>query len=73
MKWSNHEGTALPTTGDVDALIMNNDGPHSFCPSGRLRDVLLENSYLALTLDSVVTPWVPMGQSESYYANGDRG
>jgi hypothetical protein len=72
MKWSDHEDRTLPTMGDIDTL-MNNDGPHSLCPTGSLRDLFLENSYGALTLDSVVTPWVPMDQSESYYANGDRG
>ena len=72
MKWSDHEGRALPTTGDIDTL-MNNDGPHSLCPTGSLRDTFLENSYGALTLDSVVAPWVPMDRSESFYANGNSG
>jgi hypothetical protein len=52
---------------------MNSDGPHSLCPTGSVRDIFLEKSYGALTLDSVVTPWVSMDESERYYANGDRG
>ena len=72
MKWSDHEGRSLPTMSDIDTL-MNNHGPHSLCPTGSVRDLFLENSYGALTLDSVVTPWVSIDNSESYYSNGDRG
>jgi M6 family metalloprotease-like protein len=72
LRWSDHTERALPTVDQLNVL-MNHDGPHVLCPTGSIRDFFSENSYGKLTLESHVVDWVPMNQTESYYANGERG
>lgn len=72
MLWADHSDRILPTPANID-ILMNHKGPHPYCPTGSVRDVLLENSYGALSLESVVTPWIPINDTEIYYANGNRG
>lgn len=72
MQWSDHVEGDFPTREEIDILV-NHNGPHTLCPTGSLRDVFLENSYGALSLESTVVEWVPMDNTQSYYANGDRG
>ncbi len=72
MRWADHADRVLPTTENIDVL-MNQRGPHQFCPTGSVRDVFLESSYGALNLESVVTPWIPINDTEIYFANGNRG
>ena len=72
IRWSDHGGRAVPTQADVNVL-MNGAGPSPQAPTGSVRDIYLENSYGALSLDSTVTAWVTSNNSESYYAGGDSG
>jgi hypothetical protein len=72
MRWSDHLQRTLPSRDDLD-ILMNHVGSHPLCPTGSVRDVFLENSYGALTLNSTVVNWIPMDNTEKYYANGDRG
>lgn len=72
LRWSDNNPRVLPTRAQVDVL-MNNKGPHPLCPTGSVRDVFLENSYGALKLESVVTPWILMDNTELYYSNSTRG
>jgi M6 family metalloprotease-like protein len=73
IRWSDHAGRTLPSAADVDVL-MNNVGPDpSLAPTGSVRDVYLENSYGALSLDSTVADWVTSDNTEAYYANGNSG
>ena len=72
LQWSDHSDRMLPTREDYE-ILMNNDGPHSLCPTGSVRDVFLQNSYGALEVDSYVTDWIPMNGTEAYYSNGDKG
>jgi M6 family metalloprotease-like protein len=73
IRWADHTSRTLPTSADVDVL-MNNAGPHpTLAPTGSLKDVYLENSYGALSIESTVAEWVTSDQTEQYYANGQSG
>ena len=73
MQWSDHlNETGFPTPSELD-ILMNHDGPHNLCPTGSIRDVYLEKSYGALSLESTVVAWVPMDNTQAYYANGLEG
>jgi M6 family metalloprotease-like protein len=72
LQWSDHSDRKLPTREDYE-ILMNNDGHHLLCPTGSIRDVFLQNSYGALDVDSYVTDWIPMDNTEEYYSNGNKG
>lgn len=73
LRWSDHTGRPVPTTGDIDVLMNSVGGDPTLAPTGSVRDVYLENSYGMLTLDSTVAYWVTVDNTESYYANGNSG
>jgi hypothetical protein len=72
LRFANHENRTLPSPQDVD-ILMNHGGPHDLCPTGSVRDVFLENSYGALQIESTVTDWIPLNETEAYYSNGVSG
>jgi len=74
LQWSDHKERILPTREQYD-ILMNHNGPYSsrLAPTGSVRDVFLENSYGALNVESYVTDWIPMDNTEEYYANGEKG
>jgi M6 family metalloprotease-like protein len=72
LQWSDHENRALPSKEDID-ILMNHEGPHKLCPTGSVRDVYLENSYGALDLQSTVTDWILVNNTEIYFGNGNAG
>lgn len=59
--------------GDYDILFNQIGGHVSIAPTGSVRDLYLENSYGAMTLDSTVTVWVTLPETEAYYADGNDG
>ncbi len=73
LRFANHAGRALPSVSDVD-ILMNEPGGHSsLAPTGSVWDVFQENSYGQLSLESTVTYWVDLPQTEAYYAGGGSG
>ncbi len=67
------QNRTLPSQADV-TTIMNAVGGHpTLAPTGSVRDHYLENTYGALTIDSTVTAWIDVPNSETYYANGNSG
>lgn len=72
IRFTDHKNRTLPTKDDIE-ILMNHRGPHPLCPSGSVRDVVLENSYGALTLESVVTDWIDLDDTEFFYANNASG
>lgn len=72
LKFSDHRSRPVPSNGDLN-ILMNHNGPHPLCPTGSVKDVYLVSSYGNLQLESVVTPWVTLPGTESYYANGSSG
>jgi hypothetical protein len=71
-KFSNHGSRVVPSTADL-AVLMNNVGPHSLCPTGSVRDVYLASSFNQLILDTTVAPWVTLPNTETYYAGVNSG
>ena len=45
----------------------------TYAPTGSVKGVYLENSYGQLTLESTITNWTTVTNSEAYYANGNSG
>jgi hypothetical protein len=73
LRWAGHDDQrTIPSRDDID-IIMNHQGPNHLCPTGSVGEVFFQNSYGALTLESTVVDWVPMDQTEQYYANGSSG
>jgi M6 family metalloprotease-like protein len=72
IRFTDHKNRTLPSRADID-ILMNHDGPHPLCPTGSVRDVVLQNSYGALTLESTVIDWIDLDNTESYYANNVTG
>jgi M6 family metalloprotease-like protein len=74
IKWSDHNDRILPSREEYE-ILMNNDGPYSskLAPTGSVRDIFLQNSYGQLSVDSYVTDWIPMDNTEDFYANGGKG
>ncbi len=72
IRFPDHSNRQLPSKSDIE-ILMNHVGPHPLCPSGSVRDVMLENSYGALSLESVVTDWIELDNTEFYYANNATG
>jgi M6 family metalloprotease-like protein len=71
-KFLDHTSRIVPSTADLNVL-MNSNGPHALCPTGSVRDVYLISSYNQLVLQSTVSPWVTLPNTEAYYANGNSG
>jgi M6 family metalloprotease-like protein len=72
LKWEDHADRPVPSPQDIDVL-MNHDGPHPLAPTGSVRTVFLENSYDSLQLESTITDWVVVNNTEHYFANGNGG
>ena len=70
--FSDHTNRVIPSTEDLK-ILMNNQGPHTLCPSGSVRDVYLASSYNQMILDTSVAPWVTLPNTEAYYAYGNSG
>ncbi|MCG8403716.1 MAG: M6 family metalloprotease domain-containing protein [Phycisphaerales bacterium] len=58
---------------NYDVLWNAVGGDPILAPTGSVRDVFTENSYGVMTLESTVTAWVTLPQTEAYYANGISG
>ena len=57
----------------MDKIFNAVGGDPILAPTGSVRDLYLENSYNQLTINSTVTSWNDVSQTEQFYANGDSG
>lgn len=75
VRFSDHTGRTLPTPADINVLFNENDPAtnNSLAPTGSVKEVYLENSYGQLTLDSTVSYWITVSNTERYYADGQSG
>ena len=73
IRFSNHQGRDLPSVSEVDILFNEPGGDPDLAPTGSVRDVYLENSYGQMTLNSDISNWIDVSNSEQYYANGQSG
>ena len=73
-KFSDHTyGEHTRDAGDYDILFNQIGGDATLAPTGSVKDLYLENSYGAMTLESTVVAWVTLPQTEAYYADGSDG
>jgi len=73
VRFSDHTTRTLPTSIDMNVLFNGPAGPGTVAPTGSIKDVYLENSYGQMTLDSSISGWIDVNNTESYYANGQSG
>ncbi|WP_417908499.1 M6 family metalloprotease domain-containing protein [Candidatus Electronema sp. PJ] len=73
VRFSDHTGRTLPSQANIDVLMNAVGGDPTLAPAGSLRDIYLNNSYGALTIDSTVVAWATVSQPEEYYAAGNSG
>jgi M6 family metalloprotease-like protein len=73
VRFSDHTGRTLPSESDIDVLMNAIGGDPDLAPAGSLRDIYLNNSYGALTLNSTVVAWATVSSTEAYYADGESG
>lgn len=60
-------------SADYDILFNQVGGDATLAPTGSVKDLYLENSYGAMTLQSTVTVWVTLPNTEAYYADNEDG
>ena len=73
-RFSNHTlGVHTRAEADYDTIFNTVGGDATLAPTGSVKDYYTENSYGAMTLQSTVTVWVTLPQTEAYYANGFDG
>lgn len=72
VRFADHVNRTLPSKSDLNTLF-NNVGPHALCPTGSVRDVWYQNSYGTLSIESVLTDWITINQTELYASGGNRG
>ena len=73
IRFADHNSRPLPSQADIDTLMNAVGGDPALAPAGSLRDIYLNNSYGALTIDSTVVAWATVSQDEAYYANSNSG
>jgi M6 family metalloprotease-like protein len=73
IQFSNHVGRALPSSSDIDVLFNAPGGDPLLAPTGSVRDVYLQNSYGQMQLNSDISTWITVSNTEQYYANGVSG
>ena len=73
LRFSNHTTRVLPTDATISTIFNAEGGDPTDAPTGSVRDLYLENSYGAMTLNSTVYGWVTLPKTEAYYANGVSG
>ncbi|HHZ69432.1 MAG TPA: M6 family metalloprotease domain-containing protein [Methylococcaceae bacterium] len=73
VRFSDHANRPLPSTADMDVLF-NADTPDlKLAPTGSVKAVYLENSYNQMTLNSTISGWITVSNTEAYYADGASG
>jgi M6 family metalloprotease-like protein len=73
-KFSDHTfGVHTRDAGDYNILFNQTGGDPTLAPSGSVKDLFLQNSYNVMTLQSTITAWVTLPNTEAYYANGQNG
>jgi len=73
IRFANHATRSLPSKAQFESLMNNTSTDPVNAPTGSVRDYYLKNSYGGLTLNSTVTDWITVSNTEQYYANGQSG
>jgi M6 family metalloprotease-like protein len=68
IRFKNHGSRVLPTVDAIEDLMNSVGGDATYAPTGSVRDMFLDNSYGALEMNSVITPWLTCTKTESQVA-----
>jgi M6 family metalloprotease-like protein len=73
-KFSDHTlGVQTRDPADYNVLFNQVGGDPTLAPTGSVKDLYLQNSYNTMTMQSTVTVWVTLPNTEAYYADGQDG
>lgn len=73
IRFSDHATRALPPQADYDVLFNDDGAENTIAPTGSLKEVYKEMSYNQLTINSTVSDWIQVSNTEAYYANNNGG
>lgn len=78
IRFADHTSRTLPSQSDISRLYNSNSNDitnnnDDVVPTGSVKQVYEHNSQSKFTLQTTVTPWIKVSQSESYYGNGNHG
>ena len=70
LMFDDHQNREVPSKEDI-AILMNSEVvDKNIAPTGSLKMIYWENSYGKLTIESEVTDWIVLNNTERYYADG---
>ena len=72
LEWSDQVSKTKPTVDQYDEM-WNGQGISDNIPSGSIANWTRSNSYGKFSVEATVIDWFPTDNTESYYANGQRG
>ena len=64
---------SVPSKNDITVLMNSVDVDENLAPTGSLKMIYEKNSYGLLTIESEVTDWINLKNTEKYYADGASG
>lgn len=73
MKFKDHKNRILPSKEDIMVLMNSDEVDEELAPTGSLKMLYRDYSYGKLTIESEVTDWIILDNTEEYYADGQAG
>lgn len=73
IRWKDHDKRTLPSVTEIDTLMNAEEPDEKLCKTGSLKGVYKEISHGQLTIESTVTPWITVSNTEAWYADGSSG
>ena len=73
MQFEDHQNRILPSKEDIMVLMNSDVEDEEFAPTGSLKMLYRDQSYGKLTIESEVTDWILLNNTEKYYADGQTG
>ena len=73
LQFKDHKKRKLPSRQDIDVLMNSEEIDEKLAPTGSLKMLYRQHSHGLLTIESEVTDWILLDNTEAYYANGQSG
>lgn len=73
LQFKDHKKRKLPSRQDIDVLMNSEEIDEKLAPTGSLKMLYRQHSQGLLTIESEVTDWILLDNTEAYYANGRSG
>ena len=73
LQFQDHKNRYLPSREDINILMNSEEIDQQVAPTGSLKMLYRQNSYGLLTIESEVTDWILLDNTEAYYAKGQSG